>query len=273
MKPRLLLLPALTVALAFWLIQRQLGDDARPSFVFAAVVLMKMLALYGCATAAARFTKGDYLHTAWLLQACNYGLLAFKDVLFGSLLTSTGAPPVTGAMATGRVALVLIANVSAVVSIVMMARAWQVAGIELPGSKAVQRLVLLIALGIALAVAGKALIGDWQAFRAGEVRAAGAVVSLVADVITFTLIAPVMLTAIALRGGLLAWPWGLLTASNLAWLAYDATVNFGPLLTASSPGLLAVQNFWRCVACALVFSAGLAQRHATRPVFPAVPAF
>ena len=74
------------------------------------------------------------------------------------------------------------------------------------------------------------------------------------------MLAPILLTAVALRGGLLMWPWGLVTASLAAWLCYDATIGLGPHLGLAADTQAVIANSFRMLATFLNLSAGLAQR-------------
>jgi len=67
---------------------------------------------------------------------------------------------------------------------------------------------------------------------------------------------PVLVTAIAMRGGLLVWPWTLLTVSSIAWLFFDAV----QLLPAS---MIPVSDLGTVMAATLTCgAAGLAHRWA-----------
>jgi hypothetical protein len=46
----------------------------------------------------------------------------------------------------------------------------------------------------------------------------------VSDIASIALIGPLFATAVAMRGGLLVWPWALQFASCLAWLLDNATI-------------------------------------------------
>jgi hypothetical protein len=117
---------------------------------------------------------------------------------------------------------------------------------------------------IALVVAGALLAPDVKvAMRGGPVDVI-AIISGTADVISLSLIAPVLFTVLAMRGGILAWPWGLYTASLVCWLLYDggeALLRIDALV-AMAPGLRVFKESMRLLACAFVCSAGLAQRSA-----------
>jgi hypothetical protein len=78
--------------------------------------------------------------------------------------------------------------------------------------------------------------------------------------LSLCLIAPLLLTALALRGGLIGWPWALLTTSYVAWLLYDAVLVYGPSLGADPATVRLASEVCRALGCTYGFSAGLAQR-------------
>ena len=78
-------------------------------------------------------------------------------------------------------------------------------------------------------------------------------VSALVDIVSLCLITPLLLTAVALRGGLFFWPWALITASRLAGVLYDAAAVVAP-----SNSLL-LPDLFRGLAQNYVCVAGLAQ--------------
>jgi hypothetical protein len=158
---------------------------------------------------------------------------------------------------------VVIANLTAVIGSIMMARAAKVAGIALPGSAAARRVAQMVAIVVAVAIVG---MGVWKDLHhlGGDKDAIVAVASSIGDVVVFSVIAPFLLTALAMRGGVLAWPWALLTAANCSWLIYDMSASFERQWAIAEPTLKTFEELWRALACALALSAGLAQRWALR---------
>jgi hypothetical protein len=90
------------------------------------------------------------------------------------------------------------------------------------------------------------------------------VASNLGDIVSFSAIAPILLTAIAMRGGALAWPWALVTLSNVGWLLYDLSWSFERQWALSEHTLRIIAEFWRGQGCIMAFAAGLAQRWAIR---------
>jgi hypothetical protein len=99
---------------------------------------------------------------------------------------------------------------------------------------------------------------------AGSRRGIISVASDAGDAISFCLIAPVLLTALALRGGKLAWPWAVLFVSLFGWLLFDAAGTVGAWAHASASSVRMAEELARCLACTCNFSAGLLQRRAVR---------
>jgi TRAP-type C4-dicarboxylate transport system permease small subunit len=83
------------------------------------------------------------------------------------------------------------------------------------------------------------------------------------DLVGFCFIAPVFLTALALRGGLLAWPWALLTAGFMGWVGYDIVNTVVRVLAGMNQlpfHLRILAEVFRSFACTFTFIAGISQR-------------
>ena len=144
----------------------------------------------------------------------------------------------------------------------MLARAWRVAGLddEDGGSRTRRRLLFAAAGPFALAITGWPLVHDVRALLGGDVGALVSVASDLGDTLCLALVAPVLLTALAMRGGVLWWPWGLLTSSGLAWVVYDACSGLVGALHVEGAFYLVATEALRALACGSFLSAGLAQR-------------
>jgi hypothetical protein len=221
------------------------------------VETVKTLALIGCVVAAFSFQRGEYMRRAWLLSGACYAFLLLRDMTLGQWTPWAPGPKLLG-LPTELLesTLVFIGNVGAVWGTLMLARAWQVAGMSDVDSPGRRRALFGVALVIAIVVVGSNVRIDMLALAKGNVSSLVMLVSDVGDVVSLALIAPVLLTAAALRGGLLLWPWALLTASLLGWLFYDAATAVG----FASHTLLLTGEIFRTLACVFAFSAGVAQR-------------
>lgn len=221
----------------------------------------------GSAVVVRRLGRGDYLRTAWALMGACYALLFVDALLFGA--STVARPRVlsdTGVLVSG--ALTVGANLATVVGLLWVGRAWRVAGLQLGVSRGVLWGSVLTVLALSLAVLGEPLLQHVRALGAGHFDALPGLGSALGDVVAASLLVPLLLTAISLRGGALAWPWGLLTAGIVAWLGFDGIELLGTALGASPATMLPVEEGLRVAACLLQLTAGLAQRDALDLVSP-----
>jgi len=225
----------------------------------------KALAALGCFVAAYTFERGDYMRKAWSFNAWCYLLLLCRDITMtfvapGALLGGVHVEAVEGTLA-------LLANISSVWGTLLLARAWSIAGLEFPGSRLARLAVVVVAAVFAIGVSGTDLLVDGRELVAGNLGALHGVASDLGDIFGLCLLAPMILTAVAMSGGVLKWPWGLLTACLVFWLFYDATATFSHLFPGHDVGGRLAKETFRALACACEFAAGLAQRRVvTEPV-------
>lgn len=234
-----------------------------PGFVRAEIEAAKLMALAGCIVAARAFGRGDYLRRAWLLHAADYAFLLTRDsILLGF---------VEGEMAFGlrfeyvQAVLVTCANLCMFSGSFMLARAWRVAGIELPGRPAQRAAATALWVVVSTAITARATLIDARHLADGQVIALVGLSSDVCDLLSMCLIAPLFFTALALRGGLLRWTWGLMTVGLLFWLLYDAGLVLGEALALTNLPARVLRESFRGAACLYTFAAGVAQALALRP--------
>ena len=146
----------------------------------------------------------------------------------------------------------ILANLCLLAGVWLLARAWKMAAISLPGGRSGVVAVALVTALLALAVAAPGALKSARDLAGGDWSSLILVVSAVVDIVTLCLIAPLLLTAVSLRGGLFSWPWGLVTASQLSWLLYDAAATL-------TPGGFPWGEVFRGMAENYLFAAGLAQ--------------
>ena len=232
------------------------GTPSYTVFLRAEVETVKLLTLAGSWAAAFAFERGAYQRRAWFLVGGCMALLLARDLTLLPAFRAIDARTI--AIAAGL--LVALANVSQVVGTWMLARTWKVAQLELPGTAAAQWLTVG-GVGLAAAVfAGPAVVRNVGPLLAGDLSRAAGVFSALGDMVSLWLIAPLLLTALALRGGLFGWPFALLTASYVAWLGYDALGVVGPGLGLGAHATRTSAELFRALGCLYGFSAGLAQR-------------
>jgi hypothetical protein len=254
-KYRLLTVLPVVVALMYGGMQFVAPD--RVAMYRVVVLILKGLAAGGAAAAGFRFLRRDYMRAAWLLTACCFGLLFTKDLLFGigwrHITFPTGVAYVRGG-------LTLAANIAGAFGAFLLARAWSVAGLIHPGSRGAKVAMYGAGIAIALATAGSATWFDLKDLLNGDPSRITAFASDLGDIAGLVLVAPVLLTAIALRGGLLAWPWTLMAASQLSWLMYDAAGTFHFWNRTRPLERVSVEEVFRATALLYAFSSGIAQR-------------
>jgi hypothetical protein len=159
------------------------------------------------------------------------------------------------------IGLAVASNVGLLTGVWLLSRSWKMAALALPGGRSRMIMITVIAAALAIAVTVPPLVQDIQTVVAGDPSALINVVSTVVDVLSLSLLAQLLLTAFALRGGHFFWPWALLTACLLSWLLYDAATNYD-----LAPGGLPLAEVFRGLALNFQFAAGLAQSMVIRRV-------
>jgi hypothetical protein len=221
------------------------------------IVIAKAAALFGCLVAALTFRSWHYLHRAWRWMAALFVFLLWRDAILHKQFLRGVEPAVSEWVQAG---LVLAANVCGVAGVWMLSRAWRIADLDLPGGKRVHRAVGGIALAIAVTITAPSLSLHFQELVDGKVIALVGIASTLGDAIQLALIAPLLLTALALRGQPVGWPWMIFTIGALCFLAFDATIalaNFGSGHATLRRG---VAEVFRAAACFSFAAAGIAQR-------------
>lgn len=222
---------------------------------------VKILGLTGSVIAALSFERGEHLRRAWLLNGSCYALLLLRDLLYGVWLVRDSGEP-SQYLEAG---IVLVANAGGVSGVWMLSRTWRVAGIALPWSPVRREIVRWLGIVAGFAIAGPSLYFSILKAMDGDVRSIVFAVSSAADICSVALIVPVLLTTLALRGGLLGWPWGLMTASQFGWLLYDATGTIRLFMVMQPATATMWSEVFRALACTYCLSAGLAQRAVSAP--------
>jgi hypothetical protein len=234
------------------------SGDALGPFVRWQLLLLRVLAIAGCWAAATAFDRGDHLRRAWMLLVWATVLVLVRDLLRFPVewVANEG---------TGRwliATLGVLSNVALLSGTWLLARAWKVAAIPLPGGRRRAIVVTLVVAAVAVAAAGPFAWRYLQTILAGEWGNLVMLVSAVVDILALCLIAPLLLTTLALRGGIVSWPWGLVTASLACWLLYDVAAGLQGSVLPGFP----LTDVFRGLAENYLFAAGLAQRFVVRRV-------
>lgn len=231
--------------------------EARESVLQVEIDVSKALALAGIVAAALAFDRGDYLRRGWAAWAGCYVLLLARDAV---LLGATHLSPLACDVVRG--VLVALGNVCVVAGTWMLGRAWSVAGLEHPGSRGARRAAVALGIAATVVFAGPTFYVDVRDLVLGSAARYDMIASDLGDLLSLPLIAPVGLTALAVREGSLRWTWALLTASLLAWLMYDAVYTVPDLFLGAPPSLRQIAAQFDVLAGLFACAAGLAQRKA-----------
>lgn len=228
-----------------------------PVFLRVEMEVVKALALAGAWAAALKFEPDAYPRRAWFLIGSCMALLLLRDL---TLLPSFAGALDERRLALLRGGLVALGNLAQVVGVWLLARSWKVADLSLPGSGRQRALVTAAAVLLAAVFAGPSVVTNAGRLQAGDPTAVTAVASALGDVLSLCLIAPLLLTALALRGGLIGWTWSLLTTSYVCWLLYDGVQVYGPGLGLDPWSARLASEAFRALGCTYGLCAGLAQR-------------
>jgi hypothetical protein len=232
------------------------GGPSYTAFLRTEVEAAKALTLIGSWAAALAFERGAYQRRAWFLIGGCMALLLTRDLTLLPFFRRFDAHTI--AIAAGI--LVALANLSQVIGTWMLAHTWKVAQLTLPGSVTSQWLTGAVVALLGAAFAGPSLLRSGGPLLQGDLSRAAGVFSSLGDMVSLWLIAPLLLTALALRGGLFGWPFALLTTSYVAWLGYDALGVIGADLGLGAHASRVGAELFRALGCLFGLSAGLAQR-------------
>jgi hypothetical protein len=217
------------------------------------VAVAEAAATLGCFIAATSFEWRDHLARAWALQGLMYVFLLVRCIgLALGVLTGSPSAVLTDGVITS------VANVGGIFSTWMLASTGHIAGIDIVISPLKRRAAWAVALVVAVVASGPGLVTALGNFSNGNPGALVSIASRTGDIFSFVLIAPLLLTALALRQGLLVWPWALLTASGLCWLCADFANAAFLHLPNNQVGPLF--DIFRFPACLFVLTAGVSQR-------------
>jgi hypothetical protein len=193
---------------------------AAPALLVALSVVPYALATAGAALAFTAFERGERMRWAWLFAGLGH-------FIGGATCALLRRPPLhvwaaeLGSDALNSVGLVgdVFLNLFSVLGLVILAQAWR----SLAPSPRWFRLATALAFAVGALAVGPSL-GRLvpQALAGANYDAWSSLISSAGDLTAITMIGPLAVTAIIMRGGALVWVYRLLTASTLSWLLFDA---------------------------------------------------
>ena len=259
--PGACLFMALLVAAVLSAVETTASTLAAEGLAVCVGVAAYLVGAAGAFAGATGFARGDHLRRAWILIGLASFALAAGRLLWPGELLGLPDTPTTLWL---RSAVTVFSNVLNVLGMGLIALTWLRAGLPPPGSPRERIAVGVVLALVAFLVPGPSLVADLQAALRGDPYAGALVLGGACDVAVFLLIAPVFLVARAFSGGSLAWPFGLVAASNLSWLVLDGFELYGSL-PGMPPGVgRALTGLLRTLACLLLAAAGITQRLAVR---------
>lgn len=255
---QLLGLFTLAMGLAPALLALSMQDPAALAGAYAAwTVTVYLWASGGAVLAATTFEPGEPQRPGWLLLSASYLVLVPGRLLAGA--TGRGLADLQPRFVDLATAFSTTSGLLGVLGFVVLARAWRDAGLDVT-SRGSRVLARVAALAAGLALAGPDALDQAPAALGGDLSALGDVLTDLLDITLFVVAVPVLRAALALRSGLVAWPWLLLTVSLLAWLGFDAAVIWGVGAGLSAREARIVEECMRSLGATGVFAAAIAQR-------------
>lgn len=248
----LLLIPAAFALLALG--GTFLSESSAGTYFRSLIVLTCLLTAGGAFLAARHFAAGDRLLVSWAMLGAGYLLAAIRHGMrLSSILTGTAMPP----PAVSNTMLIL-QNVLVAAALLWFVLAWRSTGLNAPVPRSSQIGWTIGGIALALLVGGFPLMQGLASASADPML----LVSTLGDVVALALIVPLVLPALALRGGLLMYVWLFLAASSLSWLGYDLWYAGGAGFGLAPSLDRAIEEAFRMFAVTFAFIATIAQRRA-----------
>jgi hypothetical protein len=215
-----------------------------------------VLASLGCFIGASAFERNERLYWAWMIMGLGNLFGAPPVIIFGKLpLHAPTGPDLSSTEYMVLVGLDILLNIFTVVGLVLFAQVWR----SLGARSRWYPIATVIALGVGAAMTVPALLHSMHNLQLGGTHdELGSIISSLGDLTAITMIGPLVVTAIAMRGGAFMWPFLFLATGTLSWLFYDV---FGVLAgTAQTISDLSFST----VGLMLTGAAGVAHRRALK---------
>ena len=200
--------------------------------------LAQTIAAVAAGVTAARFRwAAEYVGRAWALLFVLYALLTVSYVLNR---VGASTPAVSDV-------LTIVANLAAVGAFWLFGRALRIAGLQFYGPLAVKIAVFVLAIAVACGLVMPTIVEVWRS-DVGVLSRTADLVSAVADMLTFVLVAPLLLTLWSFRGGQLSWVYGCLALSTIGWMINQAANDLLPKVAVRDAQMTGL--FLACLAVA-----------------------
>jgi hypothetical protein len=218
----------------------------------------KIVATTGSLLAMSVFDRGTKLWLAWLFAAVNY--LAFLALIVvagpGHLVDGAVLPAGTD---VARSLLLATGSIAGVASSWCFALAFAGTGLLFRASERGRVAVYAACFVVALLLILPSLTEDVLKLPSRGVAGIGLLVSELADLGSIVLLAPLFLTVVSLRGGVLVWPFALVLASNVVWVLWDFLVPATRWAGIDPTSVRTLKETFRVVATLYIPAAGVSQ--------------
>lgn len=253
--------PLILSFLIYVVLQSVIASGSSPDrFYLAAKVLAFAGAAVGCAIAALQFDATDYMRKAWIWMGLSNVLLLAIVLLFGAHVLGHFLADQVEKILVG--VLVAIANAGTVVGELLVARTWSATGMDFQVSRTVRVAAIVGSVVLALVIAGSTAWHNLHLVTSGHLEKLTSLFSAVGDIIALAVLAPILLTALSLRGGSLIWPWGMLVVATFGWVLFDGAASVTTWMQINPAHVRPLSEAIRMCACMAYLSAGLLQRSA-----------
>jgi hypothetical protein len=260
---RTLVWAPIAVALLFVFAELPMPGSSQVIAIRGEVEFAKLLWLAGALATARAFEAGDYLRRAWMILALAVVFFLMRDVTQIPFIHEL-APATPVAIFSG--VMVILGNAAQTAGIWMLARVWNAVGLD-DAVRGTKRPLFIVVIGASVLLTGPSIAHDAASALSGNLEAIPHLGSDLGDAVNFVLLAALVRTALALRGGVVFWTWSLLAASQLAWILFDGARTLVELFGASWFSSPLVECL-RVVGVIYFCAAGVAQRWIVSARFP-----
>lgn len=239
----------LLVALLHAFLFPALGTDSRFWYTLVSRSLLLAMVALAAGLAAQRFGWwSEYAGRAWTLFFVEYSVLTLSEIV------RRGFPDLH---LTAEIC-VVVANAAGIGGYLLMARWLHAAGLDYYGSKTKRAVFIALALALAVALCYSPIVAGWNSLRSDQ-PSPGSIVSPLADIITFVLVAPLLLTTFALRGGQMFWMFAFLTTGTIGWMLNQGAATIIRLVGGGDDAIRAGRMTGFAMACFLIAAAAFTQ--------------
>lgn len=231
-----------------------LAPDVRTAYGIVVRLALYALAAIAAGIAAARFGWWrEHIGRAWTCFSLEFLFLLINYILRRA----------AGGAALALNVTLIAANIAQIAAYWLMARVLSAAGVGYLVSRTKKVLLIAAALVVAILLCHASLVAQWSLLRSGNVQP-GPLVSVLADVVTFLLVAPLAMSALALRGGRLSWIFGFLTISVLGWMINTGATSIASAAGGGADALRALRTAGVAIASLFNAAAAASQRAAAQ---------